>query len=289
MKKEVHIAVSLQRPQRLQEYGVGIFSMCESKSGLKKALKKQRILVNGKLATTATMISGGESIECIIPETSPINHKYFELNLEVVYEDEFLAVIHKPAGVLVNGNGFKTIQNALIQNLLPSAEPDAVSPKTIHRLDFPTTGLLLCGKTASSIVRLNEMFAEKEILKQYYAVTMGSMPPSGVINADVDDREAESTFETQASVTSVRFETLNLVKLNPKTGRRHQLRKHMAGIGNPILGDATYGKKGLVLKGKGLYLHAYSLQFIHPVSGEKLKIEKAPPEKFSKIFPDHLY
>ena len=77
---------------------------------------------------------------------------------------------------------------------------------------------------------------------------------------------------------------MNLLKLTPKTGRRHQLRKHMSAIGNPILGDVDYGVEGLILKGKGLYLHAFSLEFEHPVTKEKMYFEKELPKKFKKLF-----
>ncbi|NNE03593.1 MAG: RluA family pseudouridine synthase, partial [Eudoraea sp.] len=120
---ETHIVPKLPAPIRLQEYGTGIFALAYSKSALKKALKKQFITVNGAIATTATMIHGGESIEVSIPKTSPSKKKLI-FPLKVVFEDEHLAVIHKPAGILVSGNRFKTIANALPQNLQLSNLPD---------------------------------------------------------------------------------------------------------------------------------------------------------------------
>ena len=86
------------------------------------------------------------------------------------------------------------------------------------------------------------------------------------------------------TVPSERFDTLNLVKLHPKTGRRHQLRKHLLGLGNPILGDNEYYLEGFLLKGKGLYLHAYSLEFTHPFTNEIIHLTDELPEKFGKIF-----
>ncbi len=94
-----------------------------------------------------------------------------------------------------------------------------------------------------------------------------------------------SYYEVEQTIVSDRFEFLNLVKLQPKTGRRHQLRKHLASIGNPILGDADYGKEGLIHKGKGLYLHAYSLQFVHPVTQANVEVKSKLPKKFFKLFP----
>lgn len=201
-----------------------------------------------------------------------------------MFEDEHLAVIHKPAGILVSGNGFKTIAHALPQNLKSSSLPDACQPQPVHRLDYATTGALLVGKTSSGIRDLNDSFARTEITKTYYAVTIGEMPKRGAIDSPIDDKPSMSQYQGIEAVSSPRFGKLNLVELKPKTGRRHQLRKHLAGIGNPILGDATYGIPGLILKGKGLYLHAFSLKFIHPHTGQKLCIQDDLPQKFRKIF-----
>lgn len=278
-----HIAKPQSKPIRLQEYGVGIFLTLSTKSALKKALKKNLIFVDGQLATSATFIHGNEKIEFHTPPKTHAN-KELILKLEVVFEDEYLAIIAKPAGILVSGNSFKTIDNALVQNLKPSSQSDAVQPRPVHRLDYATTGLLLIGKTSSSILALNKMFEYKQIAKTYIAVTIGSMEKEGTITLAIDDKEAISDFEVIETVSSERFGYLNLVQLLPKTGRRHQLRKHLLSIGNPILGDATYFKEDLVLKGKGLYLNASSLEFLHPTTHELVSIKKAPPLKFSKLF-----
>ncbi len=272
-----------ETPIRLQEYGVGIFETLSTKSALKKALKKELITVNGKIGTTATYISGGEVIE-LSQSTLPTKHRKLILELEVVFEDEFLAVVNKPAGMLTSGNSFKTVANALTQNLKTSNQPDATVPQPIHRLDYPTTGLLLIGKTKGSIVALNRLFESKGVDKTYYAVTIGKMEPKGKIEMPVDNKQSVSEYEVLQSVGSERFEYLNLVKLNPKTGRRHQLRNHLASIGNPILGDADYGIPGLILKGKGLYLHASSLEFVHPFTEEIIHIRNELPKKFGKLF-----
>ncbi len=284
MTKETHIAIIKGEPERLQEYGIGIFSILETKSSLKKALKKNLITVNGTTATTGTFIFGGETIgfkhEKIVKSA-----KEFVFKLDIVYEDEFIAVINKPAGILVSGNSFKTITNALAKNLEASNQSDAVFPQPVHRLDYPTTGLLLIGKTSKSIRHLNNQFKNKDIHKTYVAVAIGEMSKkNGILDYSVDDKIAVSEFEVLNTVPSERFKYLNLVKLIPKTGRRHQLRKHLSTLGNPILGDKEYCPESLILKGKGLYLHAYSLEFIHPFSNEKMFIQQELPLKFSKIF-----
>lgn len=283
LKIETHTVPQIPKRQRLQEYGVGIFEAFPTKSALKKALKKGYIKVDGRIASTATLISGGEQISLDIP-LEITTKRSFEFPLEVLFEDVHLAIIHKPAGIEVSGNKFKTLANALPRNLEPSSLSDATIPQPVHRLDYATTGIVLVGKTASSIRALNKLFEEKKIVKTYYAITIGDMKPNGRIETAIDGKPAQSDYEVMKSVPSNRFGFLNLVKLHPKTGRRHQLRKHLFSIGHPILGDKDYGLDGLVLKGKGIYLHALTLEFDHPFTKKPIHITDELPEKFGKIF-----
>ena len=280
---ETHLVPELNASIRLQEYGVGIFSVLSTKSALKKALKKQYITINGEVVSTATFINGGETIKLTIPEQVS-QKKKLKLKLKVLFEDEYLALISKPSGILVSGNNFKTIANALAQNLKPSLLKNATKPQPVHRLDYATTGILLIGKTSDSIRTLNQLFETKKITKTYYAVTIGCMKPPGIINTKIDEKEACSEYRVYDSVVSKRFDSLNLVQLNPKTGRRHQLRKHLASIGNPILGDVDYGLENLILKRKGMYLHAFSLEFIHPFTEKKIYLKDEFPKKYGKLF-----
>ncbi len=282
---ETHIAIQLKTPIRLQEYAVGIFNTIPTKSGIKKAIKKKLILVNGAIASTALFINGGEKIELFQLDTET-DFKRLNLSLEVVFEDDFLAVIYKPSGVLVSGNKFVTIANALAQNLQKSAEPDAVKPQPVHRLDYPTSGVLLIGKTSSAITALSQLFETKNIQKTYHAVCIGKMQHTGTIDFAIEDKESHSSYKVLKTVNSPRFEFLNLVKLSPKTGRKHQLRIHLSSINNQILGDKEYGNPALILKGKGLYLHASTLRFEHPFTKEHITVSKELPKKFTKIFPE---
>jgi 23S rRNA pseudouridine1911/1915/1917 synthase len=270
-------------PIRLQEYGVGIFNSVVTKSALKKALKKNCIKVDGISATSATYINGGEYITLSVTEDISVKKKLI-FQLDVLFEDDYLAVIHKPAGILVSGNSFKTIANALTQNLKRSHLFDGTKPQPVHRLDFATTGVLLIGKTSSSITALNKLFENRAIKKTYYAVTIGDMKAQGRITSDVDGKTSQSNYTLCESVLSERFGQLNLVQLEPQTGRRHQLRRHLTELGNPILGDKDYGIEPLILRGKGLYLHAYSLKFTHPFTNEALCIKDTLPQRFKKLF-----
>ncbi|MBO0589913.1 RluA family pseudouridine synthase [Cellulophaga sp. E16_2] len=281
---ETHTVPQRTTPIRFQEYGVGLFSAALTKSALKKAIKKRYITINGIAATTATFIQGGERISLYIPEETTAS-KTLIFPLKVLFEDDYLAIIHKPGGILVSGNSFKTIANALTQNLSPSTLPDATKPQPVHRLDYATTGILLAGKTSSSIRALNKMFEDKKVAKTYYAVTIGTMDVEGEISTTIDDKPSYSMYTVITSAPSKRFGTLNLVQLDPKTGRRHQLRKHLSSIGNPILGDKEYGTASLILNGKGMYLHAYSLQFVHPFTKKEIILRDDFPERFKKLFP----
>ncbi len=240
--------------------------------------------MNGKLASTASYIRGGEEITLEIP-FKPESDRKFVLPLPVIFEDDYLAAIYKPAGVLVSGNSFKTIANALEPNISPSQLNDATKPQPVHRLDFGTTGILLVGKTSSSIRELNQMFENKQVEKIYHAVVIGKIAEQGTITADIDGKSAVSHYRLLQSVASPKYDQLSLLELRLDTGRRHQLRKHLAGIGNPILGDQTYGVEGKILQKKGLYLHASSLRFIHPFTEEPILLEATLPERFRKIFP----
>jgi len=279
---ESHIAKKQKEQIRIQEYAVGIFNTVPTKSGIKKAIKKKLILVNGLPTSTARIIIGGEKITLLNPKNKPLR-KSLILRLAITFEDDYLAIIEKPPGILVNGNKFKTIDNALQQNLKKSSQIDAVRPRPIHRLDYPTSGLLLIGKTSSTIRALNQLFENKKIKKKYYAITIGKMNLKGAIKTYINKKTAITNYKTIQSVKSNRFEFLNLVELSPRTGRRHQLRIHLSSIGNPILGDQEYGIKSLILKGKGLYLHASQLDFTHPITKDKLSITSNLPKKFKMI------
>jgi len=164
-EREVHKVPLQIEPIRFQDYGINIFNSVLTKSALKKTIKKRLITINGFPAATASFISGGEAIVLYEFEES-LNKRRFELTLEVVYEDDFLAVINKPPGILVSGNKLKTIIHALPFNLKKSTQPDMLaSPKPAHRLDFPTSGLLLVAKSSKSLVALGNMFEKKRFLK----------------------------------------------------------------------------------------------------------------------------
>ncbi len=280
---ETHRVPELSEQIRIQDYGVGILNFCPTKSSLKKQLKKGNITVDRETATTATFLNGGELIELHV-ELVDSDKVESKINLEILYDDEYIAAVYKPPGIAVSGNSGSTIANNLLGNLTFSTLADACIPQPVHRLDYPTTGVLLVGKTASAIRELNRMFELHRVTKTYLAVTMGKMKTEGIIQTPLEGKEAITEWRALESVASERYEHLNLVQVKPKTGRTHQIRKHLASLGNSILGDKLYSPTDKVSKGNGLYLHAWKVSFRHPFQEMSMEFSSSVPKKFRRLF-----
>ncbi len=279
MIKEKHIVSKQDDAIRITDYLIGVFELCPTKSSIKKAIKQKQVKVNGKDTQTGYWIKKGDVITF---ETDYSIYKPLELDLPIIFEDEYFAVIHKPAGISVSGNLFYTIENALSYNLKESNQSDAIRPQPTHRLDNQTSGLLIIAKTKKARIRLGEMFENKSIQKIYHALVIGDIKISGEIDTIVDKKSASTLFEKVKSIPSLKNKHLSLVKLFPKTGRTHQLRIHLSSIGFPILGDKLYGQEGMILKNKGLFLCSTGLLFIHPILGNIVDISIPVPYKFLK-------
>jgi len=275
---ETHIVQKLDSPVRIQSYDVAMFTSILSKSALKKTIKKKCIYVNGAIATTATYLNTNDTVEVFDIET--IIKKIFKLEIPVIFEDDNIAIIDKPAGFPTNGNYFKTIENALPHNLKPSSAIDVLRfPKPVHRLDNPTSGILLIAKTKSAQIHLYKQFEQQQISKEYQAIVIGKTNPKGEVYSAVSEKDAFTIYETLQTVSSLQNEFLSLVKLVPKTGRTHQLRIHLASIHHPIIGDQLYGKEEENYK-KGLFLCATAIHFTHPKTMRKFSFSISPPNKY---------
>lgn len=278
---ETHIVPKLNTTVRIQEYDVSSFNCDMTKSSLKKSIKKNLVTINEKTATTAMYVSESDIIKIYAEETSL--KKVFELSIPVIFEDNDIAIINKPAGFPTNGNYFKTIENALPHNLKAAKTIDALHyPKPLHRLDNPTSGLLIIAKTKSAQRNLYHQFEQQKIAKTYQAIVIGKTNNEGEITSAVANKEAYTSYKTLQTVPSLQNEYLSLVQLFPTTGRTHQLRVHLASIGHPIIGDQLYGKKEENYK-KGLFLCATSIQFIHPKTKESLSFSINPPNKYKSL------
>lgn len=289
---EKHFATAQKTPTRLSDYVPGIFTSITSKKGMKKAIEKGLVKVNGTVAYTSTYINGGEVIELF--ESEELSDKpIIDLDIEVLYEDEHLAIVNKPAGIVVSGNKSYTLENAFPLSLKISSEPDALQrPLPAHRLDYPTSGVLLVGKTANTITALNKLFEHKKISKTYHAICQGELKNTterdGLIDTVIKGKKAQTKYQILQTVSSPKFGALHQIELYPATGRRHQLRIHLAEMSLPILGDQQYGEEGKILLGKGLFLHATSLAFTHPFTEEEIIVSATLPAKFARVMGNKI-
>ncbi len=217
-------------------------------------------------------------------ETPQSQPKIFELKLGILFEDNYMAAIHKPAGFSVSGNAYKTIYNALPFNLGKSTEPDALPwPTPVHRLDNQTSGILLIAKTKTAQIALGNQFENHTIQKKYCAVVIGEVLRNGNINTLIEDKIAETDFEVVKVVNSLRYEHLSLLNVFPKTGRTHQIRIHLASINHPIFGDKLYVEEKMLHRGKGLFLCAMEISFLHPKTSEVINLKIEIPHKFESL------
>jgi len=266
---------------RLVDYALIVFSSVPSRSSMKKVIKRGALLVDGEPGKSGSWVEKNQKVLLVDLELKP--PKPLNINLEVVFEDEHLAIVNKPSGIEVSGNKFFTIQNALVKSIKPSMEPDALKwARPVHRLDMPTSGLLIIGKTATALMRLGQMLENRQVHKKYHAIVSGSLPDNGEIAIPIVNREALSSYKCISRCHSLKMQWLSLVELSPHTGRTHQLRIHMAKLGFPIVGDREYGV-GPLLKGKGLFLAAVELSFVHPITNELVTINIEHPAKFDSL------
>lgn len=275
-----HVVENQVIDERLVDYCIGLFPQLSSKNAVKKALKRKELIINDQIGESQIWVKKNDVILLVDNETNL--PRPFPLDIEIVYEDEFLVVIDKPSGIVVNGNQFRTVENALIGKTRVSRELDAFKwAKPVHRLDSATSGLLILSKTLSAHQKIAKMFENRKIEKVYHAIIMGELTKEeAIIDASVNKLPAETSYSLIKSVPSLKSGFVSLIKLMPKTGRTHQLRIHCAGMGNPILGDKLYGEKGTVLLNKGLFLAATELNFIHPIFQTEINVKIKCPPKF---------
>ena len=275
---EKTVVGSLPSSIRIVDFAIGLFPQINTRSSVKKAIKKKRLLINEKEVTSAYWVKVGDVISLI--EDSDRIPKYYDLKIDIIYEDPWLLIVDKPAGLVVSGNQFRTLENALVDQTELSSEKDGYRwAKPAHRLDSPTRGLVIFAKNLKTHQELNELFVNKQIVKSYIAIVTGSVD-SQRIEEQIDGQSAITELTSIETIRSLQNDYLTLVKLSPITGRTHQLRIHCQGIGSPIVGDTLYGLPGNTLLHKGLFLASTELKFIHPCTNEVLEVKLDSPVKF---------
>lgn len=280
-KLKFHKVERLQDSIRIEGFCRGLFEELPSNKSVKKAVAKGQIKVNGATVTSAYFIKERDEIELWDLEEKP--PQPYEMDIEVVYEDDDLAIVFKPAGLVTSGNLFRTLENAIQGKLKPCENNPLKWPKPVHRLDGPTSGLVIIAKSVPARIELGKMLALKELTKKYCAILAEKYEGELVIEAPIDGKSAKSKIEVLEVKESLNNGFMSKVIMEPVTGRTHQLRIHASQAGHPIIGDKEYGEKGNTLLHKGLFLCAVELRFIHPVSGIEVSVKVDAPSKFDKL------
>jgi RluA family pseudouridine synthase len=277
---ERYTVSNLESDVRLLDFTIGLFPQIKTKNAAKKAIKRHQLLLNGKVTTSGVWMKNGDVLTFVDPlKGTP---KKYDLEIEIIYEDEWLSVVNKPAGLRVSGNYHKTLENCLVGVIETKGDDGYRWAKPVHRLDGSTQGLVVIAKSLQTHQRLSRLFEHRKIQKTYFALVAGR-PVSQLIKVDLDGKEAFTNLEVIKSVPSLQSEFITMVRLNPITGRTHQLRRHCAMIGSPIVGDTLYGEENNTLLHKGLFLVSLEISFDHPESEGRVKVSTKMPSKFDSL------
>ena len=256
-------------------------------------IKNGQILVNGEAKKAKYAVKEGDVISYEVPEPEVVEYVAEDLPLEIVYQDEDVAVVNKPQGMVVHpsaGHTSGTLVNALMYHIKDLSGINGVlRPGIVHRIDKDTSGLLMISKNDQAHLSLADELKNKKSLRKYWAIVHGNLPNDrGVIEAPIgrsekDRKKQAVTAKGKPALTRFqvleRFGDYTLVELQLETGRTHQIRVHMAYIGHPVAGDEIYGPRK-TLKGHGQFLHARTLGFTHPRTGEVLEFTAEAPAIF---------
>ncbi|MBM7636073.1 RluA family pseudouridine synthase [Streptococcus saliviloxodontae] len=267
-------------------------------------IKAGFVLVNGQAKKAKYAVKEGDVISYQIPEEEVLDYQAEDIPIDIIYEDDDVAVVNKPQGMVVHpsaGHSSGTLVNALMYHVKDlSSINGVVRPGIVHRIDKDTSGLLMIAKNDRAHNALAAELKEQKSLRKYLAIVHGNLPNDrGVIEAPIgrsekDRKKQAVTAKGKPAVTRFqvmeRFGDYTLVELTLETGRTHQIRVHMAYIGHPVAGDPLYGPRK-TLKGNGQFLHAQTLGFTHPTTGDLVTFSAEAPEIFQKTLkalrPNH--
>ncbi len=317
-----HFEIRIPAGQTKERLDVYVTNHTENatRNKVQEAIKNGEVLVNGKIVKPSYVILPNDLIEINLSRPDPPEVKAEAIPLEIVYEDDYLLVVNKPAGMVTHPaykNYSGTLVNALLHHSeqlsqLHSAEDeefDIVRPGIVHRLDKDTSGLLVVAKDETTHAKLAKQFAAKTSEREYNAIVWGTFKQkSGTIDAPLgrsksDRKKVAVIADGKNAVTEYevieQFEYLALVKLHLRTGRTHQIRVHCSHIHHPVFGDETYGGREIVAGGiegkkkaevKNLLemmprqaLHAKKLGFVHPVTKKMVRFESELPDDMKAV------
>jgi 23S rRNA pseudouridine1911/1915/1917 synthase len=257
-----------------------------TRAAAERLLADGTVTVDGATRAKSHKLEGGEEVTFVVPQ--PVEVAREAIDVPVVYEDEHLLVVDKPAGLVVHpgaGRSHGTLVHALHGRIAGGDDPER--PGIVHRLDRDTSGLMVVARTQETYERLQAMVRARELERVYLALVRGR-PCSrrGTIDAPIGRDRFEPTRQSldsdtpREAVTYFEVERLwddeALLRVRLETGRMHQIRVHLAAIGLPVVGDPTYGVADDRLERQ--FLHAARLAFAHPITGDRLELEAPLPE-----------
>ena len=268
-----------------------------TRSKVKNLLDKGKCILNGRVVKPRDLTKQGDILEIELDDPIMLEIKPVEIPLDIVYQDDDLAVINKQQGLTVHqgsGTDDNTLVNALLYHLDNlSGINGVIRPGIVHRIDKDTSGLLVVAKNDDAHVKLSKQIEEKTCKRTYYALLEGVVKEDdGVIDTFIDRNKKDRTKMAVSSsgrraITNFkvvkRYKEHTLCEFNLQTGRTHQIRVHAKHIGHPVVGDTVYGYKNQRFKLNGQLLHAIKLQFIHPRTEKLVSFDAPIPDYFLNI------
>ncbi len=284
-----------------------------TRNKVQEAIRAGRVLVNGKAVKPSQLLGPGDRVEVTLQRPPRLVAQPENIPIVVVYEDDQLLVVDKPAGMVTHpayGNYTGTLVNALLYHTRQLSQLNTeLRPGIVHRLDKDTSGLMVVAKNDAAHSFLARQFAKRTIDREYWAIVWGGFKqPNGIIEANLgrskrDRKKVAVVAEGKHAATEYRvikkLGYLALVRLKLRTGRTHQIRVHLAHIGHPVFGDPTYGGRSETwggLEGKKAQqaanllklirrqaLHAKTIGFVHPVTKSEMKFESELPSDMAEV------